>query len=83
MLYTLEKFHNNILNSFNLQSGHEFITEMAMFKVQRAITQKVANQSYDLCVRENISDGFRVMEQIQMMPVLTDGRTLEISDGTT
>ena len=26
---------------FNLQSGHEYIEEMAMFNVRRAITQKV------------------------------------------
>ena len=26
---------------FNLQSGHEYIVEMAMFNVQRAITPKI------------------------------------------
>ena len=26
---------------FNLQSGHKYMVEMAMFKVQRAITPKV------------------------------------------
>ena len=30
---------------FNLQSGHEYMMEMAMFNVQRAITPKVSNGS--------------------------------------
>ena len=37
---------------FNLQSGHEYMVEMAVFNVQRAITQKVGvpefcTSSYD------------------------------------
>ena len=34
VLYTCEKFYNNISKVFNLQSGHEYIIEMAMFKLQ-------------------------------------------------
>ena len=35
------KFPENISNCFNLQSGHEYLVEMAMFNVQRAINPKV------------------------------------------
>ena len=31
---------------FNLQSGHKYMVEMAMFNVQRAMTAKVGNQGY-------------------------------------
>ena len=43
VVYICENFHNNtcIWNCFNLQSRHEYILEMAMFNVQRAITPKV------------------------------------------
>ena len=41
MLYICVKFRENILNIFNLQSRHEYIVEMAMFNVQRAITPNV------------------------------------------
>ena len=71
---------------FNLQSGHEYMVEMTMFNVQRAITPKVGKPELwficsacclivpYICVksRENISDGIRVMEWTQMMEVLTD-----------
>ena len=50
MLYICVWFHENISNGFNLQSGHEYIVEMDMFNVQRAITLKVDNQSYGSCV---------------------------------
>ena len=33
--------------------------------------------------RENISNGFRVMEWTRNYEALTDGRTLKISDGIT
>ena len=37
------RFHLNISNCIKLQSGHEFMTEMAMFNVQRAIIPKVVH----------------------------------------
>ena len=62
---------------FNLQSGHEYMVEMAMFNVQRSITPKVGKpelqfmcSAYRLMVlyicmkfRENIMKGIRVMER--------------------
>ena len=74
---------------FNLKSGHEYITEMAMFKVQRAITPKVGKPELRflcfacclivlyICVKfcESISDGFRVLEWTWIMEVLTDGHS--------
>ena len=56
---------------FNLQSGHEYMVEMAMFNVQRAITPKVGKpalwfmcSTYRLMVlyisvkfRENVTNG--------------------------
>ena len=62
---------------FNLQSGHEYMVEMAMFNVPRVITPKVGIQelrfmccsahrlmvlSIDVKFRENISNGIIVME---------------------
>ena len=57
---------------FNLQSGHEYVVEMAMFNVQRALTPKVSKPDlrfmhFALCLivlyncvkfPENISNGF-------------------------
>ena len=82
---------------FNLQSGHKYIVEMAMFNVRRAITPKAGKPELGftcsvcclkvlyICVKfgENISDGIRVMEQTQMMEALTDGWTLKLSDSIT
>ena len=31
---------------FKLQSGHDFVTETATYKVQRGITQKYISKSY-------------------------------------
>ena len=78
---------------FNLQCGHEYLVEMAMFNVQRAITPKVGKPELwfmcsacpliELYICENISDGIRVMERTRMMEALTEDRqTLKISDGT-
>ena len=39
VIYICIKFRENISNSFKLQSGH--ITEITIFKVQRATTPKV------------------------------------------
>ena len=92
VLYICEKFHNNISNVFNLQSGHAYIVEMAIFNVQRAATPKVGKPELQfICVarclivlyscvkfRENISDGIRVMERTRMV---TAGRTDVLTDG--
>ena len=65
---------------FNLQRGHEYIVEMAMFNIQRAITPKVGKpelwimySAHPLMVlhiyvkfRENITNGIRVMEGTQV-----------------
>ena len=70
---------------------------MAMFNVQRAITPKIGKAElwfmcsacrlivFYICVklRENISDGLRVMEQTGIMEELTEGWILKISDGIT
>ena len=62
---------------FNLQSGHKYMVEMAMFNVQKAINLKVGKAELRfisfvhrlivlyICVkfRKNILDGTRVMEQ--------------------
>ena len=66
-----------------------YLTEMAMFNVQNAITPKVGKPELQLmcsashlivlyiCVmfRENILEGFRVMELTGMMEALTDGHS--------
>ena len=43
MLYIHVNFHENISNAFNLQSGHEYMVEMAIFNVQRAIIPDLGN----------------------------------------
>ena len=74
---------------FNLQSGHKYMVEMAMFNVQRAITPKVGKPELRfmcyacrlivlyICVKfgENISDGIGVIERTRMMEALMDGRS--------
>ena len=50
VLYICERLNENIFKRFSLHSGHEYMVEMAMFNVQRAITSKVDNQSYGSCV---------------------------------
>ena len=66
---------------FNLQSGHEYMVEMAMFNVQRAITPKVGKpvlrfmcSEHCLMVlyirvkfRENIKHCIRVMDGHEYM----------------
>ena len=61
---------------FNLQSGHKYMVEMAMFNFQRAITQKVGKLELQfmcsacrltviyICVKflKNITNSIRVME---------------------
>ena len=65
---------------FNLQNGHEYMVEMAIFNIQRAITPKVGKPKLRLmcsarclmvlyiCVkfRENITNGIRVMERTRV-----------------
>ena len=41
VLHICVRVHENISNGFILQSGYMYIVEMAMFNVQRTITQKV------------------------------------------
>ena len=43
MLYIHVSFHENISNTFNLQSGHEYMVEIAIFNVQRAIIPDLGN----------------------------------------
>ena len=46
------KFHEDIWNGFQvfkLESGRDFITETATYKVQRGITQKYISKSYGFC----------------------------------
>ena len=65
---------------FNLQSGHEYMMEMAMFNVQRAITPNIDKvEPRFICparclmmlyiraqFRENITNGIRIMERTQV-----------------
>ena len=65
---------------FNLQSGHEYMVIMALFNVQRAITQRVGKPELRfmctalclivlyICVkfRANIKNSIRVIEQIRV-----------------
>ena len=64
----------------NLQSGHKYMVEMAMFNVQRTITPKVGKPELQFmcsacclivlytCVkfRENISNSFQLTERTQV-----------------
>ena len=83
---------------FNIQSRHDYMIEMPMLNVQRAITPKVSKPELGFmcsahcliglytCVKfgENISDGIRFMERTRMMAGLMENRqTLKISDGVT
>ena len=43
MLYIHVNFHENISNAFYLQSGHEYMVEMVIFNVQRAIIPDLGN----------------------------------------
>ena len=77
MLYICERFHENILNGFQLT---EYMVEMAIFNVQRTITPKVDKSELRfMCsachlmvlyirvkFRENITNGIRVMERTQV-----------------
>ena len=63
-----------------LQSGHEYVVELAIFNVQRAITPKVCNPELwlpcsacclivlNICVKfhENILNGFEVTERTRV-----------------
>ena len=40
------KFHEDILNGFKLQCGHDFVTQTAIYKVQMDITQKYISKIY-------------------------------------
>ena len=89
MLYICEKFHNNISKVFNLQSGHKYMAEMAIFNVQRAITPKVCKPVMVrvfcmssqvvlyICVKfcENILASIRVTERTKIMEALMDGHS--------
>ena len=80
-LYLLEILSTISLTIFNLQSGHEYMVEMTMFNVKRAITPKVSNQSYSSCVlhivlmvfyicvkfRENITNGIELWSKHDYM----------------
>ena len=48
-LHFCETSRKYLKRFFNLHSGHEYMVEMALFNVQRTITPKVSNQSYDSC----------------------------------
>ena len=41
VIYSCEKFHQISGKVFNLQSGYEYMVEMGMFNVKRAVTPKV------------------------------------------
>ena len=80
VLFICDRFHENILINFNLQSGQEYMVEMLMFNVQMSITLKVGKSElrfmcsarrlimFCICVmfRENITKGIRVMERTRV-----------------
>ena len=82
---------------FNLQSRHQYMVEMALFNVSRAISPKVGKPELQfmcsvhglivlyICVKfpDNISDSIRYMEQTQMMEVLMDRWTNRRTDSRT
>ena len=43
------KFHEDIMNGFQVQSGNNFVTETATYEVQRSIAKKYISKSYDSC----------------------------------
>ena len=69
---------------FNLQRRHEYLVEMAMFNVQRAIIPKVGKQElrfmcsarclimFYICMNLCIFDYIICMEWTRMMEALTD-----------
>ena len=71
------QFHEDILTVLKLQSGHDFVTEIATNKVQRDITQKIFIQelwflrsarrpmlvNIYMKVHEDILNGFQVTER--------------------
>ena len=93
-LHLCEVFLTISQSVFYLQSRHEYMVEMALFNVRRAITPKVGKPELPfmcfahhlvvlyICVKfgDNISDS---IEWLKMMKTLTDGHALKISAGIT
>ena len=50
------KFHEDILNGFELQSGHDFVTGTDTYEIQRVITQKIYQRVMVLaiCTSSNV-----------------------------
>ena len=55
LLLFLRNFIIISLTVFNFQSGHEYMVELAIFNVQRAIIAKEGKQSYGSCVLQVVS----------------------------
>ena len=74
VLYIYVNFMKICQTVSSTQSGHEYMVEMAIFNVQRAITSKVGNPVLSfMCsallyiddkFHENISNGFHLTERI-------------------
>ena len=89
VLYTCEKFYNNISNGFQLTERTQVHNRNSYVQSSKGITPKVGKPELQfmcsacrlivlyICVKfcENISDSLRVMEQTQMTEVLMDGKT--------
>ena len=93
MLYICEKFRENILNSFQLIQRTQVYGKMAVqcSKGKNSKSRQIRVTFYVFCMSSNsalhlcevwwkISQTVPVMERKRMMEVLTDGRTLKISD---
>ena len=79
VIYICIKFQENISTVFKLQSGHKYITEISIFKVQRAVSPKVGLQEllflcsapllmmFCICVKFhlNIWNSFQLTERTQ------------------
>ena len=88
VLYSCEKFHNNISNGFQLIEQIRVHNRKGYVQSSKGNNSKSRQTRVTMCCachlivlytcvkfRKNISDGFRVTERTWMMAVLTDGRT--------
>ena len=80
MLNICGKFHENISNGFGVTERKEYVVEMAIFNVQRAITPKTSNTELrflrsarrlimlNICVKfhEYILNGFEVTQRTRV-----------------
>ena len=83
------KFHEDIMNGFQVTERTDFVTETATYKVQRGITQQIYIQhlwflrsahrlmliTISVTFHEDILNGFQVTVRIQISDRQTDRQT--------